>query len=138
MSIYSMIALVRFLLESGMEYILTNRFCQDPVEQYFGKQRAIGRRSWGRGSQNIIDKYLISAGTSSSSCASSIRPMSNAAVGVEARTKPLKSQQSSRKFGGLSEELSARFPTIRTSQSRRNHLSQHTLVEKVIHVLFVS
>ena len=96
--------------------ILAQRVCERILNQS-STQDAV---DLGRGSQNIIDKYLISAGTSSSSCASSIRPMSSAAVGVEARTKPLKSQQSSRKFGGLSEELSARFPTIRTSQSRRN------------------
>ncbi|KAK3727599.1 hypothetical protein QZH41_005923 [Actinostola sp. cb2023] len=28
-----------------MEFVLTERFCQDPVEEYFGKQRKIGRRS---------------------------------------------------------------------------------------------
>ena len=44
-SIYSLIELVKFLLNSGIDYVLTNRFCQDPVEQYFGKQRGIGRRS---------------------------------------------------------------------------------------------
>ena len=31
--------LVKFLFNSGIDYGLTNRFCQDPVEQYFGKQR---------------------------------------------------------------------------------------------------
>eukprot|EP00112_Aurelia_sp_Birch-Aquarium-sp1_P022151 Seg6146.2 transcript_id=Seg6146.2/GoldUCD/mRNA.D3Y31 product="Transposable element P transposase" protein_id=Seg6146.2/GoldUCD/D3Y31 len=45
MCIYSMIELVRFLLHPGMKYVFTSRFCQDPVEQYFGKQRAVGRRS---------------------------------------------------------------------------------------------
>ena len=44
-SIYSMIDLVKFLLNAGVGYVLTNRFCQDPVEQYFGKQRGMGRRS---------------------------------------------------------------------------------------------
>ena len=28
-----------------MEFVLTERFCQDPVEEYFGKQRQLGRRS---------------------------------------------------------------------------------------------
>lgn len=28
-----------------MEYVLTERFCQDPIEEYFGSQRKIGRRS---------------------------------------------------------------------------------------------
>ena len=42
---YSMIECTKFLLTEGMEYILTERFCQDPVEEYFGKQRQLGRRS---------------------------------------------------------------------------------------------
>ena len=40
-----MIDLVKFLLNAGVGYVLTNRFCQDPVEQYFGKQRGMWRRS---------------------------------------------------------------------------------------------
>ena len=28
-----------------MEFILTERFCQDPLEEYFGNQRKIGGRS---------------------------------------------------------------------------------------------
>ena len=44
-SIYSMMALIKFLLGAGVKFVLTNHFCQDPVEQYFGKQREIGRRS---------------------------------------------------------------------------------------------
>ena len=28
-----------------MEYVLTERFCQDPAEELFGKQRQLGRRS---------------------------------------------------------------------------------------------
>ena len=35
----------RFLLGEGMEYILTERFCQDTLEEYFGNQRKLGRRS---------------------------------------------------------------------------------------------
>ena len=27
-----------------MEYVLSERFCQDPVEEYFGNQRMLGRR----------------------------------------------------------------------------------------------
>ena len=44
-STYAMISVVKFLLSKGMSFVLTNRFCQDPVEQYFGKQRSFGRRS---------------------------------------------------------------------------------------------
>ena len=41
----SLIECVRFLLSEGMECVLTERFCQDPVEEYFGAQRKLGRRS---------------------------------------------------------------------------------------------
>ena len=33
------------MLQQGIPYILSERFCQDDLENYFGKQRAIGRRS---------------------------------------------------------------------------------------------
>ena len=42
---YSLIELVKFLLNADVDFVLTNRFCQDPVKQYFGKQREFGRRS---------------------------------------------------------------------------------------------
>ena len=41
---YSVIEATKFLLQEGMEYVLTERFCQDPIEEYFGSQRKIGRR----------------------------------------------------------------------------------------------
>ena len=40
----SLIECVRFMLQSGASYVLTERFCQDDLENYFGKQRSIGRR----------------------------------------------------------------------------------------------
>ena len=33
------------LLKQGIPCILSERFCRDDLEKYFGKQRAIGRRS---------------------------------------------------------------------------------------------
>ena len=44
-TVHSVIEAIKFLLQEGMEFVLTERFCQDPVEEYFGKQRKIGRRS---------------------------------------------------------------------------------------------
>ncbi len=44
-SVYSLVGLTKFLLVNGVEYVLSNKLCQDPVEEYFGRQRAIGRRS---------------------------------------------------------------------------------------------
>ena len=43
-SIFSLIGVTKYLLSNGAEYVLTNKLCQDPVEEYFGRQRAIGRR----------------------------------------------------------------------------------------------
>ena len=44
-TVYSVIEATKFLLAEGMEYVLTERFCQDPVEEYFGNQRKLGRRN---------------------------------------------------------------------------------------------
>ena len=35
----------KFLLQQDIPYILSERFCQDDLEDCFGKQRGIGRRS---------------------------------------------------------------------------------------------
>lgn len=42
---HSAVEVTNFLLGEGMEYVLTERFCQDSVEEYFGNQRKLGRRS---------------------------------------------------------------------------------------------
>lgn len=42
---HSAVEATNFLLGEGMEYVLTERFCQDSVEEYFGNQRKLGRRS---------------------------------------------------------------------------------------------
>ena len=42
---YSVVEATQFLFSEGMEFVLTERFCQDPVEEYFGNQRKFGRRS---------------------------------------------------------------------------------------------
>ena len=43
-TILSLKAVVPYLLNSGMKYVLSEKFCQHDIEDYFGKQRAIGRR----------------------------------------------------------------------------------------------
>ena len=43
-TVYSMIELIKYLLSNGVSYILTERFCQDPLENYFGSQRSMGAR----------------------------------------------------------------------------------------------
>ena len=43
-TVLSLKAVVPYLLNSGMKYVLSEKFCQDDTENYFLKQRAIGRR----------------------------------------------------------------------------------------------
>ena len=40
-----MVNIVKFLLGAGFSYVLTERFMHDVLEEYFGYQRASGRRS---------------------------------------------------------------------------------------------
>lgn len=42
---HSVVEATKFLLQEGVEYVLTERFCQDPIEEIFGSQRKIGRRN---------------------------------------------------------------------------------------------
>ena len=44
-TVNAVIEIRKFLLPEGMEYVLTERFSQDPVEEYFGSQRKLGRRN---------------------------------------------------------------------------------------------
>ena len=51
-TVHSLKEVCRFLLEDGVQYILSKRFCQDDLENYFGRQRAIGSR---RDNQSVKD-----------------------------------------------------------------------------------
>ena len=42
---YSVIKATKYLLKEGFQFVLTERFCQDVLEGYFGRQRSIGRRN---------------------------------------------------------------------------------------------
>ncbi|KAL9977517.1 hypothetical protein ACROYT_G014926 [Oculina patagonica] len=44
-TVHSAIEATKFLLHEGTEFVLTERFRQDPLEEYFGNQRKLGRRS---------------------------------------------------------------------------------------------
>lgn len=44
-SVYAHIEAIQFLLKEGFQYVLTERFMQDILEDYFGHQRAKGGRS---------------------------------------------------------------------------------------------
>ena len=52
----SLIQCVRFLLNAGMKYVLTDIFSQDRLENCFGKQRSIGRRN---GNPKQLDIMII-------------------------------------------------------------------------------
>ena len=43
-TINSIIEAVQFLLQHEVSYVLTERFCKDPLENYFGHQRSLGAR----------------------------------------------------------------------------------------------
>ena len=45
LTVYSVIEATQFLLQEGMEFVLTEPFCQDSLEEYFGHQRKLGRRN---------------------------------------------------------------------------------------------
>ena len=40
---YSTIELIKFLLSNNVQYVFTECLCQDPLENYFGRQRSLGR-----------------------------------------------------------------------------------------------
>ena len=39
------VKVTKFLLSEGVEFVLRERFCQDEIEEYFGNQRQLCRRS---------------------------------------------------------------------------------------------
>ena len=41
MTIYSCIGLIKYLLNHEVKYVLSERFCQHPLENYFGHQRSM-------------------------------------------------------------------------------------------------
>ena len=43
-SVNSIIEATQFLLWHQVKYVLTERFCQDPLENWFGRQRSLGSR----------------------------------------------------------------------------------------------
>eukprot|EP00794_Sanderia_malayensis_P008307 gene8307-9194_t len=44
-TVLSLIDCVKFLLRHGFKYVLTNKISQDPLEDHFGRQRGLARRS---------------------------------------------------------------------------------------------
>ena len=44
-SSYSLVEATQFLLQNGLKFVLTEKFNQDVLEEYFGRHRALGRRN---------------------------------------------------------------------------------------------
>ena len=42
---YSVIEATKYLLQQDFKFVLTERFCQDLLEEYFGRQHSIGCRN---------------------------------------------------------------------------------------------
>jgi hypothetical protein len=45
MTIRSFTEAAVYLLDNGVKFVLSNRFCQDPLEAHFGRHRGLGQRS---------------------------------------------------------------------------------------------
>lgn len=43
MTVHGFVGAARYLLGHGVKFILANKFCQDPLEEHFGRHRAMGR-----------------------------------------------------------------------------------------------
>ena len=43
MTVQAFIEATRHLLTHGVSFVLSNKFCQDPLEEHFGQHRAMGR-----------------------------------------------------------------------------------------------
>lgn len=43
MTIHAFVEATKFLLANGVSFVLSNKFCQDPLEEHFGRHRAMGR-----------------------------------------------------------------------------------------------
>lgn len=46
--------IIPYLLRNGFDYVLSENFCQDDLENYFGRQRAIGSRKTNPNSRDTI------------------------------------------------------------------------------------
>ena len=44
-TVYSSTEATKFLLDQRCDFVLSERFCQEVIEEYFGRQRSLGRRN---------------------------------------------------------------------------------------------
>ena len=45
MTVHSFVEVTRYLLTHGVKFVLSQVFCQDPLEEHFGRHRGMGQRS---------------------------------------------------------------------------------------------
>ena len=45
MTVYDFVEATKFLLVKSVEFVFSNTFCQDPLEEHFGRHRGLGRRA---------------------------------------------------------------------------------------------
>jgi len=43
MTVKAIVEVIPYLLQNGVQFVLSNKFCQDPIEEHFGRQRGLGR-----------------------------------------------------------------------------------------------
>ena len=60
-SVFSHVEEIKFLLENGFKYVLSERFMQDVLEDYFGHQRSKGRRADNPSAYEFDYNYLTIA-----------------------------------------------------------------------------
>ena len=57
--VLSFVEMAEFLLQlPGVKYLFSERFCQDRLEAFFGKQRACGGRSENPTAKNFLDNTV--------------------------------------------------------------------------------
>ncbi|KAK7505178.1 hypothetical protein BaRGS_00003748 [Batillaria attramentaria] len=43
MTVHAFVGVTKYLLSQGVPFVLSNKFCQDPIEEHFGRHRGMGR-----------------------------------------------------------------------------------------------
>ena len=77
-TVHSLKEVVPFLLKNGLDYVLSERFCQDDLENYFGCQRAIQRRQDNPNARNtLVNDNLIKSQYDIKPIQGNVRPSEN-------------------------------------------------------------
>ena len=58
-TVKSFVEVTRYLLKQpGIRYVLSERFCQDPLESFFGRQRSAGGRNVNPSVEQFVDNTV--------------------------------------------------------------------------------